>query len=408
MLDAKTILFSLVVAELTASAVLCFLFLFWKHRDRAGHLSFGLWSVAFLLGAIGTLLLSFRGVLPDVLTIIVANFLILFGTGLRRSGVAAFFHQPLHLWIAAALAGVWLLLCVRPEFVSTLPSRVAYIQPVMMFYIVWSAIICLRWNTENLVTPKVYAFSAALEASAHFSFLTALGFGVENELFAAISGHVILVALMIILVTMVLCMFTALAMPIERSLLQFKSAAYRDCLTGLANRRAVFERAAALREGLDEDDYFTVIRFDIDEFKKVNDNHGHAMGDLVLQIFGRICEEVRPVDTIAGRLGGDEFAILSTNMLPRSAKLLSERIRARFEAACAEETRGVVQAGVSAGIGFVPVNCGLDEALEIADQATYEAKERGRGKTVVVSVRSCKTSANSENARFAAYKAHLA
>lgn len=407
-LDVKTILFSLVVAELTASAVLCFLFFFWKHRDRAGHLSFGLWSIAFLLGAIGTLLISFRGVLPDDLTIIAANFLILFATGLRRSGVAAFFHQPLRLWIAAGLAGVWLLLCSVPDFATTLSSRVAYVQPVMILYIAWSAIICLRWNTENLVTPKVYAFSAALETSAHFSLLTALGFGAENGLFEAISGHVILIALLLILVAMVLSMFTALAMPIERSLLQFKSAAYRDCLTGLPNRRAVFERAATFTSVSGANNCLTVIRFDIDEFKRVNDKHGHATGDLVLQVFGRVCEETTPADTVAGRLGGDEFVILSTRMEPNQARILAERIRAHFAAACSEETEGAVQVGLSAGVSSVPLDLGLDEALEIADRAMYEAKACGRGKTVVGSAEKARVFSGTEDAQFAFYAPHPA
>jgi diguanylate cyclase (GGDEF)-like protein len=151
-----------------------------------------------------------------------------------------------------------------------------------------------------------------------------------------------------------------------------------------------------------------VIRFDIDEFKRVNDKHGHATGDLVLQVFGRVCEETRPVDTVAGRLGGDEFVILSTRMEPSKARILAERIRAHFAAACSEETEGAVQVGLSAGVSSVPLDLGLDEALEIADRAMYEAKASGRGKTVVGSAEKARVFSGAEEPQFAFYNPHPA
>ncbi|WP_420410686.1 GGDEF domain-containing protein [Roseibium sp.] len=386
MLDAKTILFSLVVAELTASAVLCFLFFFWKHRDSAGNVSVGLWSVAFLLGAIGTCLLSLRGTLPDAITLLLANFLILFGTGIRRSGVAAFFQKPKLFWVAGLAGAVWLGLCQIPEFRQSLSYRVSYNQSVMILFILWTAIICLRSNTEKLVTPKIYAFSAGLEASAHVSLMICLSLGASNEFLDAIKGYVVTIALLVILVSMVLCMFTSLSMPIERSLLQFKTKAYLDSLTGLPNRRAIFEHAEALKRRLTGADFLTVIRFDIDDFKLINDTFGHAMGDCVLRLFGSVCRDTQLANTIAGRLGGDEFAILCQGTGPKQAKNLVVQIKQRFADACLKATNGDAQVSLSAGISYVPIRRGIDEALEVADKATYEAKSRGRGQTVIIAL----------------------
>lgn len=391
MLDAKTILLALVVAELTASAVLCFLFFFWKHRDKAGNVSVGLWSAAFLLGAIGTCLLSFRGTLPDTVTLVLANFLILFGTGLRRSGVAAFFHVSKRYWIAGLAGLAWLCLCQIPEFRQSLALRVCYNQPVMILLILWSAFICLRCNKERLVTPKIYAFSAGLEAAAHLSLLISLALGDSNALVAAFKGYVVAIALLGILVAMVLSMFTSLSMPIEKSLLQFKTKAYQDSLTGLPNRRAIYEHAAALKRRLAVAEFIAVIRFDIDDFKHINDTFGHAMGDMVLTLFGSVCRDMQPDNAVTGRLGGDEFAILSHGMGPKDAKHLAEQIKQKFADACWEATKGGSHVSLSAGVSYVPAGLGIDEALEVADKAAYEAKNMGGGQTVVMVLPSTET-----------------
>jgi len=383
-LDAKTILFSLVAAEITASAVLCFLFFFGRHRDKAANLSIGLWSAAFLLGAAGTLLLSFRSTLADGLTIILANFLILFGTGLRQSGVAAFFHQPLRIWVAVLVGGGWLFLCLISEVRGTLSLRIAYTQPVMIILIVWSAVICLRHDRENLITPRIYAFSASLEAAAHVSLLICLGLADVSGGFAELRSILVPAALLFILVSMVLCCFTSLSMPIERSLQQFRYDAYRDSLTGLPNRRAVFEQAALLRQQMNADDDLTVIRFDIDDFKQVNDTFGHAVGDTVLQVFGAVCRDLLPASMMAGRLGGDEFAIVCNSMGPKDAEALVDRIKQSFAIGCFEATHGAVQVSLSAGISIEPSGHGVDDALEVADKAAYQAKRKGPDNTVII------------------------
>jgi diguanylate cyclase (GGDEF)-like protein len=139
-------------------------------------------------------------------------------------------------------------------------------------------------------------------------------------------------------------------------------SASTDLLTGLANRR-MLDRALGR---LAADD--TVILLDLDHFKQVNDNFGHAAGDEVLRMFGSVLRgTVRSRDT-AGRFGGDEFLIILGH--PEGADVLLRRLRAEW---LAERPFPVTfSAGIAAPAGQP------DETVSRADQALYRAKEAGR------------------------------
>jgi diguanylate cyclase (GGDEF)-like protein/PAS domain S-box-containing protein len=156
-----------------------------------------------------------------------------------------------------------------------------------------------------------------------------------------------------------------------RQVAQLEHAARRDPLTGLANRRALFD---ALRSGAD---HGALLFCDLDHFKPVNDAHGHAAGDEALrQIARRIEQAVRATDLVA-RTGGDEFVVLAPGIGLEQAAALAQRIRA----AVAEPTQvgeHVVQVGVTIGVAYADEV--LSEAtLGGADLALTSAKARDRG-----------------------------
>ncbi|MBT9368706.1 diguanylate cyclase [Rhizobium sp. CSW-27] len=157
--------------------------------------------------------------------------------------------------------------------------------------------------------------------------------------------------------------------------------AYHDPLTGLPNRTLFWANfGRALTEARRESRKLTVAYIDLDNFKQINDTHGHATGDQVLQqIAERIEQRIRPGD-LAVRLGGDEFAIVIGDVYQDEASALM-RLRDIHGAISQELRVGSVRASVtcSIGVSFHPQDGDTPETLlAAADRAMYEAKAQGR------------------------------
>ena len=160
---------------------------------------------------------------------------------------------------------------------------------------------------------------------------------------------------------------------------QLEELVATDELTGLCNRRHFLRLAlrelASLRPGRQHG----LALIDLDHFKRINDAHGHAAGDRVLQTFaavGRAC--LREGDILA-RYGGEEFVLLLPNTDPDQFTSCCERLREAFAGA---EPVGLKIEGISlsAGMTLLAQDDDLDEALQRADQALYQAKRDGRNR----------------------------
>jgi len=155
--------------------------------------------------------------------------------------------------------------------------------------------------------------------------------------------------------------------------------AMTDPLTGLLNRRAVFQEYGSMQI----DQSTAVIVFDIDRFKSINDQHGHAAGDIVIRAFAEEMRVKADKDTVA-RLGGEEFAIIVRNVLPGRAELIAERIRRDFAERLIDVGGKSVSCTASAGVAFgASEGRSFDAVLKLADDALYEAKRNGRNKVEI-------------------------
>jgi len=148
--------------------------------------------------------------------------------------------------------------------------------------------------------------------------------------------------------------------------------ATRDSLTGLPNRRAF---AAAFKQSSEGDRSIAII--DIDHFKRINDQYGHAAGDCALQTFADVARRaVRRNDHLA-RIGGEEFAILFQGLSARNAQEICERVRAEISASITQYAGAGIRFTISVGVADV-IGRDLDATLASADGALYEAKRAGR------------------------------
>lgn len=158
-----------------------------------------------------------------------------------------------------------------------------------------------------------------------------------------------------------------------------------DPLTGLANRNEFFrvgkeELERARRYGRE----LSIVYFDIDHFKAVNDNHGHDAGDRVLQRVAEICRQRLRANDICSRLGGEEFAVLLPETGLRDAVCMAESLRKQFEDHGADYQGTEICLTSSFGVAAIDRSSGetLENILKRADEALYRAKESGRNRVV--------------------------
>lgn len=162
-----------------------------------------------------------------------------------------------------------------------------------------------------------------------------------------------------------------------------------DSLTGLRNRRWLFEQAALLFDrARRETSSVAVAIFDIDHFKQFNDKYGHQAGDRVLFTVAELAQmNVRTYDLLA-RIGGEEFCIVMPNVTRQQAAQAMERLREAIAVATPDDLDlGRVTASFGLCVGF-PGQGGLKTMLVEADQALYKSKAEGRNRVTICAHRS--------------------
>ena len=170
---------------------------------------------------------------------------------------------------------------------------------------------------------------------------------------------------------------------LERERAEFiqKAAALVDPLTGVANRRAFAEQAVQSLSDSQRDDLpLSLVFFDLDHFKSINDNHGHAVGDRVLRRFADVARSYLRPDDVIGRLGGEEFAVILPRISPGAAYVVADRIRVAFNESCRSIDELSLNLSVSAGIAAAHVWSTFDTIMQAGDEALYRAKSRGRNR----------------------------
>lgn len=157
-----------------------------------------------------------------------------------------------------------------------------------------------------------------------------------------------------------------------------------DPLTELLNRRAFFDRAQTICSAAGRDKPVSLVMFDIDHFKRINDTKGHDAGDCVLKAVSSL---VRQGPGHAARLGGEEFVILLPQYDLAAAWQVAERLRLAVEQMQVPVPTGdVVTLTISLGIAEFRDSWTVDQFLKQADVALYAAKTSGRNRSVIASV----------------------
>ncbi|MEL3889290.1 diguanylate cyclase [Ferrovibrio sp. MS7] len=194
----------------------------------------------------------------------------------------------------------------------------------------------------------------------------------------------LLVAIVLALIAEAVFVFRPLVRRISGYMNELYSLATIDALTRLYNRRRFMEQFAHFhalggRTGLP----LSLVVFDIDHFKRINDGHGHAAGDRVLvEVAAAARASCRSTDLVA-RLGGEEFGVLLPNTGSQGALMLAEKLRAAIERAEIIEGGVAIPVTASFGIAEAQQQETPDEITRRADMALYAAKQQGRNRVAL-------------------------
>jgi diguanylate cyclase (GGDEF)-like protein len=360
------------------------LLLFFAWAQNFSKRALAWWGSAHLMRAGSIMLLGLHGSVPDSLSIDFAN-AVLFGSfALTWCGARVFDRRSPEPAMALIGVALWLLACRLQAFTTEVELRVLVGSGIVTVYTWAAAYEFWRGRDEALVSrwPAIFmlfAHGALFLLRTPIASVTHVAPG--NSL--AMSGWLELLSLEALLFTISIA-FILLAMAKERTEYGHRAAARTDPLTGIANRRGFLEQTEASHRAGAGGQPTAVLLFDLDHFKSINDQYGHAVGDRTLQIFASIAKSHVGDAGNVGRWGGDEFVAVLTNTTRDIAATVAERIQVAFEKAAADIDGRLLRATVSTGMAFNshgPFE--LPATLLKADQALYRAKENGRNRLAI-------------------------
>ncbi len=384
-IDARTLAFvGMVVPILLGLGLALFRF---KQKVYSG---FTHWMLANFASGSSALLLALRGVIPDYLSVVLGNLLLILSLVLIFEGVQRFFDRPpysLRSALILVIVLIWQIsfLYFRPD----INARVIFISLVISFMFIQIGLALL------VDIPKSYRWSAwqgawAFLLASLFYLLRAAyigGYSASYQLFTADlmnSLNFFSFSVLTIIWTLVLLFLsgTRLEQELSRARDELQQVARLDPLTGLFNRRYFFERA--LQEFTRARRFGHPVCFmisDADHFKSVNDRYGHLTGDAVLNHVAQLFKsKLRTIDLLA-RYGGEEFIVLVIESSIDECMQVAERIRSEIEHNALEVDAQNISVTISIGMtGMRISDKNLDDVIRRADAALYQAKQAGRNR----------------------------
>jgi diguanylate cyclase (GGDEF)-like protein len=338
------------------------------------------WSAAYLIGGASGVLWRFGDIIAPRLPPCTPTVLLFVAVGIIWSAARVFHGRPVS-WVATLFgAAFWVVACYFPAFAGSAASRIVVSALIVAGYTFLTATELHRERRKSLIRRWPAMFVPTLHG-AIFLFPVALAtlspggagtYGVAHGWIAVFTIEILLYV--------VGTAFIVLILAKDRTVHIYKTAATTDPLTGLLNRRGFFEATATLttrhRRTMAP---VSVLAFDLDHFKSVNDRYGHAVGDAVLQMFAKVARDTLRASDIVGRLGGEEFVAVLPSTLAEAA-IAAERVRAALAAASIVRNGQRVTATVSIGVSSGAPTAAVDSLITRADEALYRAKAGGRNR----------------------------
>lgn len=376
--------FTLVIASGSAISVLGILFFYmWRQDKRAPWLAWLAMTYVFAAGAVG--LFAGHGTPLNVPAMAAGTALLLLCFGCLWTGCRVFERRPVMWWPLVVVPGLWLSSFAVPGFDGRLDIRVIIASiPAAAFFLLAASEL---WRGRAEVLPSRRAMTGFLVSGGVFFTFRIASVGLLPFPIGGLGLHPVAMAVFNFFIFVHALFLTVLMISLtkERREGEQRALAESDVLTGLPNRRAfVTDAERLLRKQKYNRVPLALLILDLDHFKSINDRFGHDAGDRVLVEFGAVLAANLRADDYRFRMGGEEFCCLLPGLTMREAQSVAERICTAFQATEVEVLGGTVRGTVSIGISSTDI-CGyvLDDLLNEADAATYEAKAAGRNRVVL-------------------------
>jgi diguanylate cyclase (GGDEF)-like protein len=373
-LDMSTLL----VVAICVTALLGLFLLFAWMQERVRALAW--WGAAYLIGGLSVALWSVENLISPPLPPGTANALLFVSCGMIWSAARLFHGRPI-LWGSMALgATIWLVSCMSSDFVGSAAARITLSSLIVSGYTFMTALELWRERRKHLLRRWLAIFVPILHGTVFLmpiplaSVLPADG-GVLNLASGWVAVFVLETMLYVIGTAFIMLLITK-----ERMVRIHKAAALTDTMTGLFNRRGFVEAAHQLMaRQAKRGEPVSVLMFDLDHFKSINDSFGHAVGDDALRLFASIIGTTMRANDVIARFGGEEFVAMLPGTMTEAVGA-AERVRLAFEAAALEMEQGRLGATVSIGVASGQPGADIDTLIGNADAALYRAKLTGRNR----------------------------
>jgi diguanylate cyclase (GGDEF)-like protein len=373
-LDISTLF---VVATCVTALLGVFLLFAWM-QDRVRALAW--WGTAYLIGGFSVAVWSIESLVSPPLPAGSANALLFIACGMIWNAARLFHGRPV-LWGAlAAGATTWLFACLFKDFLEWGAARIVLSSVIVSAYTFLTAAELWRERRKHLLRRWPAIFVPMLHGAVFlFPIPLASVLPADGGVVTLASGWVAVFALETLLYV-VGTAFIVLALSKDRHLRVHKAAASTDPMTGLFNRRGFMEAAELLmaRQAL-RGAPVSVLMFDLDHFKSINDRHGHAVGDEALRVFAATAGANMREDDVVARFGGEEFVAMLPGTMT-DAVIAAERVRLAFEAAGRVIGEHPLAATVSIGAACGAPTTSIEYLIREADAALYRAKRNGRNR----------------------------
>lgn len=382
-LDIRTMLVILVLGNLLAMLTV---YIYWlSHKKEInGQLVFCVIAARFLI-ALAFFLTVFRGQMPDILSVNIANTCLLIGFFFEATSMVIITQynekQTRASLIALTLCSI--IVFNIAEYTSSSGSLRVTFASLGVFGVMVIPSVRLMFAPNATFFKRFAGFLYCFFTSLLLPRALHTAKYEETDIFSEFLVQSLTFLSLVMILVFSLSVFLLLMK--EESDAMMRAMATTDSLSGLSNRQNFLNEASKNINRLKrEKESFTLLFIDIDHFKKVNDTFGHGFGDKVIQSVAKsMRNSVRPYDLVA-RFGGEEFVIMLMSADREAGKIIAERLRGEIADVRFEDNPGFT---FTVSIGMTVVLPGESEDImdfvDQADQALYQAKQTGRNKTVI-------------------------